>query len=67
MTDDSEGKTHDHDRGASPKRRPSMRTVFTNMKVKMPLRRKLYLLVRNNWIKIRTRQSCCGHLGEPGC
>ena len=67
MMDDSEGKTHDHDRSASSKRRPSMRAVFTNMKVKMPLRRKLYLVFRNNWIKIRTRQNCCGHLGEPGC
>jgi len=67
MTDDSERKTHDHDLNASTKRRPSMKAVFTNMKVKMPLRRKLYLVFRNNWIKIRTRQNCCGHLGEPGC
>ena len=67
MTDDSEGKTHDHDTSASARRRPSMKAVFTNMKVKMPLRRKLYLVFRNNWIKIRTRQDCCGHLGEPGC
>ena len=67
MTDDSDGKTHDHGGSASPKRRPSMKAVFTNMKVKMPLRRKLYLVFRNNWIKIRTRQNCCGHLGEPGC
>jgi hypothetical protein len=22
---------------------------------------------RNNAIKIRTGQSCCGHPGEPGC
>jgi len=67
MMDDSRGKTHDHAKSDSPKKRPSIRVAFTNMKVKMPLRRKLYLLFRNNWIKIRTRQNCCGHLGEPGC
>ncbi|MBM4444163.1 MAG: hypothetical protein FJ020_02530 [Chloroflexi bacterium] len=49
------------------RRRPSLRAVFTNMKAPMPLHRKLYLVLRNNWIKIRTRQSCCGHLGQPGC
>jgi len=65
--DDSKGKTDDHAKSDSPKKRPSIRVVFTNMKVKVPLRRKLYLLFRNNWIKIRTRQNCCGHLGEPGC
>jgi hypothetical protein len=44
-----------------------MKAVFTNMKVKMPLHRKLYLVFRNNGIKVWRRQSCCGHLGEPGC
>ena len=28
---------------------------------------KLRLYARNNWIKIRTRSSCCGNHGEPGC
>ena len=67
MTDDSDGKMHDHDRSASARRRSSMKAVFTNMNVQMPLHRKLYLVFRNNWIKIRTRQNCCGHPGEPGC
>jgi hypothetical protein len=67
MTDDSKGKAHDHAKSESPKKRPSMRAVFTNMKVKMPLHRKLYLVFRNNGIKIWRRQNCCGHLGEPGC
>jgi hypothetical protein len=67
MTDDSNGKAHDHVKSDSPKKRPSMRAVFTNMKVKMPLHRKLYLVFRNNGIKIWKRQNCCGHLGEPGC
>ncbi len=28
---------------------------------------KLRLYARNNWIKVRTRSSCCGNHGEPGC
>jgi len=44
-----------------------MRAILTNVSVPMPLRRKLYLVFRNNLIKIRQRQSCCGHPGEPGC
>jgi hypothetical protein len=37
------------------------------MSVPMPLYKKLYLVFRNNMIKIVRRQSCCGHHGEPGC
>ncbi len=59
--------TNSHHRSDPPRRRPSLRAVFTNMKVQMPLHRKLYLVFRNNWIKIRTRKNCCGHLGQPGC
>ena len=67
MMDDNKGKTDDHAKSDSPKKRPSLRAVFTNMKVKMPLHRKLYLVFRNNGIKIWRRQNCCGHLGQPGC
>jgi len=44
-----------------------LRDVFTNMSVPMPLHRKLYLVFRNNAIKVIKMQSCCGHPGEPGC
>ena len=44
---------------------PSAKAFFTNMKV--PLHRKLQLVLRNNLIKMRKRQDCCGHPGEPGC
>jgi hypothetical protein len=37
------------------------------MKAPMPLHRKLRLLIRNNFLKMWHRQSCCGHPGEPGC
>ncbi|MFH1652307.1 MAG: hypothetical protein ABID87_09455 [Chloroflexota bacterium] len=40
---------------------------LTNLSAPMPWRRKIYLLFRNNLIKIRKRQDCCGHPGEPGC
>jgi hypothetical protein len=46
---------------------PALQAFFTNMSVKMPLHKKLYLVFRNNMIKIVKRQSCCGHHGEPGC
>lgn len=67
MTDDSGGKIHGHAGSDSRRKRSGTRAMFTNMKVKMALHRKLYLVLRNNWIKIRTRQGCCGHFGEPGC
>jgi hypothetical protein len=28
---------------------------------------KLRLAARNNWLKLRHGQSCCGNDGEPGC
>jgi len=67
MTDDSDGKMHDHAGSDSRRKRSGMKAMFTNMKGKMPLHRKLYLVFRNNGIKIWRRQGCCGHFGEPGC
>ncbi len=46
---------------------PAGKAFFTNMSAPMPLYRKIYLVFRNNGIKIVKRQSCCGHYGEPGC
>lgn len=47
--------------------RPSISAFLTNLQAPVPWRQKVLLLVRNNWIKIRTGSSCCGHHGEPGC
>ncbi len=47
--------------------RPSLRAALANLWQEMPLGLKLRLLARNNWAKMRSRQSCCGHPGEPGC
>jgi hypothetical protein len=49
------------------KRRGTARETLENLRQPMPLRRKLYLFLRNNWLKIRTRSDCCGNYGEPGC
>ncbi len=46
---------------------PSLSATLENLRRPMPLSRKLYLTLRNNWIKIRTRSNCCGNHGEPGC
>ncbi len=41
--------------------------ALENLRQPGSLGHKLRLLLRNNWIKIRTRSACCGHYGEPGC
>jgi predicted DCC family thiol-disulfide oxidoreductase YuxK len=46
---------------------PSLKAFFTNMSLPMPFHKRIYLVFRNNLIKIRKRQDCCGHQGEPGC
>jgi len=51
----------------SKRPRPDMRAFFTNLAGPQPWTTKVRLLLRNNWLKIRHRQDCCGHPGEPGC
>jgi hypothetical protein len=47
---------------------PSPRAAFANWKnYDAPLATKLQMLLTNNLTKIRTRQQCCGHPGQPGC
>ena len=40
---------------------------FSNLRVPMLLKRKLKLVMDNNWTKIRKVQTCCGDYGRPGC
>jgi len=48
--------------------RGSLRGVITNWReYDGSTLEKLRLYARNSWIKLRTRSSCCGHHGEPGC
>ncbi len=50
------------------KQRPkTLSEVMNNLRQPIPWRHKLHLILRNNWIKIRTRSDCCGNHGEPGC
>jgi hypothetical protein len=46
---------------------PDIKSWFNNMSAPMPWHRKIRLLLRNFYTKIRYRQDCCGHPGEPGC
>jgi hypothetical protein len=46
---------------------PSPDAFMRNLRTPMPLGRKIRLVVRNTAIKAKSRQSCCGHPGEPGC
>ncbi len=47
--------------------RPSPKDFLANLRIRMPWGDKIRLIIRNNFIKIKTRQNCCGHPGEPGC
>lgn len=51
------------EKGASP----STRAFFTNLSGPEPWTEKIQLLLRNNLIKLKNYQTCCGHPGEPGC
>jgi hypothetical protein len=46
---------------------PSPSEGLENLRKPMPLDRKIKLIFRNNWIKLRTQSECCGNYGEPGC
>jgi len=60
----------DEDRGTGEKHEhvhPSASATWRNLRQPMPLGKKLRLILRNNWLKVSRRRSCCGHPGEPGC
>lgn len=46
---------------------PCLSGFWGNLRKEIPWLEKFKLFLRNNWIKIRNLQSCCGHPGEPGC
>lgn len=51
----------------SENRHGTVSETLQNLRQPMPLGRKVELVLRNNWIKLRTRSDCCGNYGEPGC
>jgi hypothetical protein len=47
---------------------PSFRVSMKNFwSSKLPMAERIRVALRNNAIKARTRQECCGNHGEPGC
>jgi hypothetical protein len=47
--------------------KPSIRTALRNFsEYDGPLATKLRMTFSNNLTKLRTRQDCCGHPGQPG-
>ena len=58
---------HPHNHPAGPGR-PSIIASFANLRDSgLSWRECLAAIAANNWRKIRHRQNCCGHLGQPGC
>jgi len=59
-----------HDRHQHPHAHPpaSPRASLVNWRESdLPFGKKLRVATGNLWIKVRKRQTCCGHPGEPGC
>lgn len=48
-------------------RRPNLRAALSNMRYPAPWYTKAWMLVRNNWLKLRHLDNCCGNEGQPGC
>jgi hypothetical protein len=47
---------------------PSFRTTIKNFReYDAPFTTKVRMTFSNNWKKLRTRSSCCGNHGQPGC
>lgn len=52
----------------SERYRPSLRESLHNWSYsEEPFLRKVRLVARNEWKKLRTLRNCCGNIGEPGC
>jgi hypothetical protein len=49
------------------KKKPDVKKFLTNLSDPMPLKKKIYLFIKNNADKIRRGKNCCGHAGQPGC
>ncbi len=47
---------------------PSLKAIFSNWKrSKAPFSQKIYMVLKNNFTKLRRGKSCCGQYGEVGC
>lgn len=51
-----------------PGGKPSPRAAFSNWKMyEAPFADKVRMVLSNNLLKVRKKQSCCGNHGQPGC
>lgn len=48
-------------------RHDPLRDTIANLRRPMPLGRKLRLVAKNTWLRVRRLSTCCGNYGEPGC
>ncbi len=46
---------------------PDAGTFMANLRLPMPLHRKIWLVLRNLTRRVTHLQDCCDHPGEPGC
>jgi hypothetical protein len=54
--------------GENPRPRPDPRALWSNWTTyDAPFAAKLRMAASNTFIKLRRRQACCGHHGQPGC
>jgi hypothetical protein len=64
----SAGREHGSGGDPDPSGHPSLKASLDNWRDSpLSFPEKLALAARNTMIKMRRRQSCCGHHGEPGC
>ncbi|MDE2966107.1 MAG: hypothetical protein OXS30_01285 [Chloroflexota bacterium] len=47
--------------------RPTIGDTITNLRRSIGRRHAIYGLIKNNLIKMRNVDNCCGNYGDPGC
>lgn len=47
--------------------RPTLGDTITNLRRSIGRRHAIYGLIKNNLIKVRNVDNCCGNYGDPGC
>ena len=54
--------------GEEPRPKPNPSALLSNWTTyDAPFATKVRLAASNTFLKLRKRQACCGHHGEPGC
>lgn len=51
-----------------PSPKTSLKAIFNNWKESdAPFQKKIKMVFKNNWLKIKRGKNCCGNYGEVGC